>query len=695
MDAAQSAFKVLQTLYRSSTPRYIESSLFSLLRYFDDTRQPENGQRSVWEATEWCTALVGKITECVQAQYRFSVITFWLEQLEALQSPSPAAKSSRDAPSSSTAQHGSSDLVAAKNQTFLSILIHLLASPTTSVVNLAISDTLSTLSGLIIRNPDNQLLQQAILALASHIYYPEQINDMVGDLLMTVVELEEQASASTTPMSADPTNAMKVLLHCIREMVQSSSNKEKEIYSKGKGKSASKADLNLTGEQWQASLAALEDKDAAVRSAYLGTMNTLLLHSSAFAPRAPLSKRNSIASVDTTGAVPAITLAAASNTRLPLHLAETTRFAVDLHIRIYGLLQRFSDSTEAEQAAICDILDTVYQLDDPKVVLDGIPVLLACDRLSGSGSGSSAGLVGKIYSRVIPAVRSKWGVHSPEAPGSSSTSIPRTAQLSPAEIIEALACSTLLQRASSLSASEIASKLSQPFSHSPTTANTTLGLAYSPKKAYSIRNSADHGQLGAGPANSSNGHGRLSSRPGSMYTTSLADLKHSLGAGSTSPTSPQGGRHSTYAGSSVQPSPPRSTVNSVTQNNSVASSINNLDHHQQNGNGRGSPPSHSSPVISPTSTVPTTNSHGHPNSAIPTYLLQEKGAILPPAAITPHHGGPGHSHPSTSGPKSLSLSPTKSVASSSSGGGRSRLDRIIGSIDDDTTFGAAGTSPQR
>lgn len=418
--------------------------------YFD-TRQ------DTWSAPRWCCWLANKFMEWTQPQYRFAIIKYWMDELDSGRSQTQNNE---------------------RQETVLAVLVDQLSSPKTSVVNLAISDVLSTLIDQLVLTPEKPSLRQGILALASHIYYPEQINDLVGDLLSAVVDITD-----TQPRDkrVDTEGAKVALLNCALEMVDK------------KGGSG----LKLSGEQMQAGLSILQGSNAKVRYAYLRFLQT------AFAVNA--SQGTSTRPPTATGHhadIPAI--AVQSSTGLSTQASETSRFARDVQMRLFASLQHIPDLPEEEYEAILRVLEAIYAKRDPQVVLDCMPVLISWQNAEHTDSVAIKPLVQK----ALQAIATTW-----EAPPASPNGTGE-------KLIASIAASTSLQQATTLSEEELRERLSQPYSFSPISARNSVSHHRQHRRTRSPHGSISH--------HSTHTAANRLSGPSSIFTTSLADLKQSL-----------------------------------------------------------------------------------------------------------------------------------------------------------------------
>lgn len=393
--------------------------------------------------------------EWTQPQYRFAIIKYWLDELDA---------------STTDAQDK------ARQDTILAVLIDQLSSPKTSVVNLAISDVLSTLIDQVVLTPEKPSLRQGILALASHIYYPEQINDLVGDLLSAVLDISD--NHQKVRLRGDSEAAKVALLECCYDMIDK------------KGGSG----LKVSGEQMQEGLAILKDPSMKVRLSYLRLLQAAFKINSAAQVAVPRSSNNANNHAD----VPAITIQPSLGSATQGN--ETSKFARDTQMRLFAYLQHIADLSQQENEAVSNVLQAIYARRNPQLVLDCVPVLISWQNAEHIESASVKPLVVK----ALQSIATTW-----EAPPVSPSG---------ERLAASIAASNALQQATSLSEEELRDRLLQPYSFSPISARNSVShnrqhrRTRSPHGSISYQSTATH---------------RLSG-PSSIFTTSLADLKQSL-----------------------------------------------------------------------------------------------------------------------------------------------------------------------
>lgn len=449
-DASRSAHNCLKLAFRYAQPRHLEKFLAETSSYFD-TRD------DTWSNTRWCCWLGNKYMEWTQPQYRFAIIKYWLDELDG------SATDTQDK---------------ARQDTILVVLIDQLSSPKTSVVNLAISDVLSTLIDQVVLTPEKPSLRQGILALASHIYYPEQINDLVGDLLSAVLDISDNHQKDR--LRGDSEAAKVALLECCYDMIDK------------KGGSG----LKVSGEQMQAGLAILNDPSTKVRLSYLRLLQAAFKINSAAQITAPRSSNNTNSHAD----VPAITVQPSLGSATQGN--ETSKFARDAQMRLFAYLQHIPDLSQQENEAVSNVLEAIYAQRNPQLVLDCVPVLISWQNAEHLESASVKPLV----VRALQSIATTW-----EAPPVSPSG---------ERLAASIAASTTLQQTTSLSEEELRDRLLQPYSFSPISARNSVS-----HNRQHRRTRSPHGSISYQSTQTATN--RLSG-PSSIFTTSLADLKQSL-----------------------------------------------------------------------------------------------------------------------------------------------------------------------
>lgn len=177
-DAAQHAIRALRNLFSLAHSSQLTASLEAIVNWLDASNAGK-----IWTDVDWCTWLGDSIAVWTHLQYRFVILGSLVDALT----------TRIDEPQ-----------VTPSMTTQTAMLTAILQSET-SLVGLGIGDVLAQLLGLIVRRTrihtsDGLLpsLVQTVAALATHVYYADQINDMVNDIAtgMVVIQHREGSGAS-------------------------------------------------------------------------------------------------------------------------------------------------------------------------------------------------------------------------------------------------------------------------------------------------------------------------------------------------------------------------------------------------------------------------------------------------------------------------------------------------------------------
>ena len=365
-DAARSTYQILRIIFRASLPRHLEVVMSTIVTFLDSYAIPSGPKGDIWRSPDWCIWLSNRLMGWTQAQYRFSIISFWLEQLEIMSANS------------------------ARLETILAILISLLSSQDTPVVNLAIGEVISCLSMLLIRNPASRTVRNAILAVSTHVYYPEQTQHLVGDLLARAMMLQKHSGHK---------EAIIALLDCTRKMAQSIKTGSSPIEA-----------------QWEASLVLLDNDDSAIRIAYLQALQTVLLRSSMSSSGMEMGPSPGLSSPS----------------------FELSRTARNLHMQIYATLQTRTLNRD-EVDVLAAVLQTLYTCKDEQVVLLSVPVLSAFNAAA-HGNSQRESVVWTLQERAFASLSMTWNISNAKSILAlcSSVTLQEATSLSAADLMACL-----------------------------------------------------------------------------------------------------------------------------------------------------------------------------------------------------------------------------------------------------------------
>ncbi|WVW85749.1 hypothetical protein I302_107787 [Kwoniella bestiolae CBS 10118] len=290
-DVLKTALRSFNSLIQQSKISQATIIIDQIIGFLD--KGGENG----WKDLERCCWLAEKLTAWIILQFRFVVPTRLVEVLIDQNNLKEAT---------------------AKDTTILSMVITILNS-TTSLVGLGVSDLLGNLITLIIRRikfdeRDSLLpsLVSCVSALGTHIYYADQINDIVEEICIRIAEIH--STDKNRP------EIIRVLINCIIGVMvtadqgdiklngstSTATNDNASIVDKGKSKSTvpptpsisetpqrihSKSSRRnpISPEVWQETLPLLCEADYAVRITYA---RALLLFLETELPRGSISTPN-------------------------------------------------------------------------------------------------------------------------------------------------------------------------------------------------------------------------------------------------------------------------------------------------------------------------------------------------------------------------------------------------------------------
>ncbi|WWD18958.1 hypothetical protein CI109_103415 [Kwoniella shandongensis] len=177
-----------------------------------------------WQDVERCCWISERLTAWITLQYRFVVPTRLVEVLVDLKDEAPTPK-----------------------HTSVLAMITTILNSTTSLVGLGVSDLLQNLVSLIVRrihfDPRDALLPplvQCVSSLGTHIYYADQINDIVEELAVRIAELP-------TADKARP-EIIRVLIHCITGVMVVADAADEEAETKINNNSLSRISSKVTND---------------------------------------------------------------------------------------------------------------------------------------------------------------------------------------------------------------------------------------------------------------------------------------------------------------------------------------------------------------------------------------------------------------------------------------------------------------
>lgn len=182
-DVLHLALKSLYDLVASSQTAQVSSIVDGILAYLD--------KQGSWQDVERCCWLAERLTEGAMLQYRYVVPTRLIELLVAMPDAAPGPK-----------------------QTSILAMVMTILNSDISLVGLGVIYILDSLVGLTIRrircDPQDALLPplvQCVASLAAHIYYVDQVNEMVEEIAYRLPDIPSSDTARP--------HIVRVLIYCI------------------------------------------------------------------------------------------------------------------------------------------------------------------------------------------------------------------------------------------------------------------------------------------------------------------------------------------------------------------------------------------------------------------------------------------------------------------------------------------------
>lgn len=272
VDVLSAALRSLHALVKQCHVTQSSHLLEAVFQYLDSR------QGVAWNDVERCCWLAERLTAFTMLQYRFVVPTKLLELLSDLPDDKP--------PSS-------------RHLSLLAMTTTVLNSKV-SLVGLAISDLLTALVNLIVRRVRVDLrdpllppLVLCVRSLATHVYYADQVNDIIEELAGRISDVAAQPASRLTGVATERDETLRVLVTCIISVMTAVDrpNESKDLgtgisstsISTDKGKqpqvstpvtSAPPSQSNtgrrnkISPEVWQETLPLLCESSYAVRSTY-------------------------------------------------------------------------------------------------------------------------------------------------------------------------------------------------------------------------------------------------------------------------------------------------------------------------------------------------------------------------------------------------------------------------------------------
>lgn len=419
-NVTSAAMGTLQTLLHNGDASHVQTIVASVVKFLDG----KTGLAPQWINREWCSWLARAICQFTALQYRFVVLTAFVEFLI----------------------EDADGKIEEKHFTLVAMITQLLNGDL-SMIGLSTSDTANNLLGLVVRrihtNPQDTILPalvECISALGTHIYYADQLNDMAEEVSARIIALQlpepdtaEAAKLSSGDRKAVKTNdlakneSIRVLLACLVGLMnrahQSSGEVQKgsdgEAIGQEKGKAAN-GDITISAaghrnristSVWHQTASLLASPNHTVRLAYAQALAVFLeteVSSSTLEERNdPLSDSlGSKLSIEATGfthsfSAAAYVLALSKTLYSPTTIRESPLeglTAIDRanadEVSGHASGDITSSALPVDYAGLSLNLSLMYDRIPIAAVLGTVPGLLALDRSIGSRLSEAGGIGG-------------------------------------------------------------------------------------------------------------------------------------------------------------------------------------------------------------------------------------------------------------------------------------------------------------
>jgi hypothetical protein len=283
-------------------------------------------QENMWQMTSHCIWYIRKTTEWSQYQYRWTVLSRLVERLVSIPDGSDSTP----------------------HKTLLSALRAVLTSPI-SLVNISTSDIMSQLMAFLLRrtaqDPHDPILPsvtECISAMSTHIYYADQVQDLVQELITKLASVQIYGPLGSHRRVSEESRirALLLLLDALGGLMTVAEQHAPQTNSDASPEPEAQKDQGDTDlltpkhptfktlhrsridpEIWQDGLALLCENDYGVRSSYTDILVRYMI--------SELTKEDKVTSISGK---------AGSNSRPPLYSGDAvTRFLHALHASVFSL----------------------------------------------------------------------------------------------------------------------------------------------------------------------------------------------------------------------------------------------------------------------------------------------------------------------------------------------------------------------
>jgi hypothetical protein len=265
-DVVNASLKVLRTFVGQCSPPQLRAILQNTLQCFDDL--------GVWGEVRLCRWYADRVTEWGQYQYRYAVPSLLVDELASIQESPQATR---------------------RHKTLIYMITSILAAPN-PLINLATTEIIGQLSQILLRrvaiDPQDELLQpliECISSLGTHMYYADQIQDLVEELVARIVSVQLNGVPGKTKNASDPAReaALCSLLACLSGLTEAAdknaartegkgydTDKEKDAEGSREPSESTNTTIraarrnNVSPESWQETMALLCESNYRIRAIY-------------------------------------------------------------------------------------------------------------------------------------------------------------------------------------------------------------------------------------------------------------------------------------------------------------------------------------------------------------------------------------------------------------------------------------------
>lgn len=195
---ASTAIDSLRTTVRLSQAVQLSTKLAATHEWLD-----RHDKGALWANEDLVQWIAESGVAATAVQYRAGVVSWWVDQVAEIDATTTEPK----------------------HQTLVEVLSSILRGPT-SLVGLGIGTVLAQLTSLLVRriplgdqDPLRPRLLEAISGLASHVYYFDQLNDVVADLIETIRTIKSGGGPVASFSDDERSQALRVVVSALRGVI--------------------------------------------------------------------------------------------------------------------------------------------------------------------------------------------------------------------------------------------------------------------------------------------------------------------------------------------------------------------------------------------------------------------------------------------------------------------------------------------